>query len=320
VTAWQPHAGQAGLDLLLVEGHVHAVDANGSPTWFAFDQPKLVHTMPANSTPLTTGIAWSEGGDLVIAYGASWFGVPVEGAGWLSTTEFRCATRWYGGDLRDRLVDREEIFGMDPTVSVLGQGPTLRIYYAYEGRFGLRLAHSDNGGDKFKLDTMFGQPGDHLPAVFAREKNGGVQLDVVYIAAREQGNELYLSRWLDGPTSPREDVRLTKASTEWTTDPPSTATGIWSFGGTMRTTQIAWLGFDAVLQGDEIVAVYDEVTFDGGCYFGGPIGVWMTTASIPGTMPTFSPAVPPPLAPGLTEAVPAVDPEHIHQLRLLRLN
>jgi hypothetical protein len=34
----------------------------------------------------------------------------------------------------------------------------------------------------------------------------------------------------------------------------------------------------------------------------------------------FTPADPPPLAPGLTEPVPAPDPAHMHQLKLIRLD
>ena len=34
----------------------------------------------------------------------------------------------------------------------------------------------------------------------------------------------------------------------------------------------------------------------------------------------FQPAEPPPLAPGLTEPLPAPDPDHMHQLKMLRLD
>jgi hypothetical protein len=35
--------------------------------------------------------------------------------------------------------------------------------------------------------------------------------------------------------------------------------------------------------------------------------------------PVFSPASPPPLAPGMTQPVPPVNPDHRHQLRIVRL-
>ena len=82
---------------------------------------------------------------------------------------------------------------------------------------------------------------------------------------------------------------------------------------------MAWLGYDAVLDGEEIVVVYDEVTFDGYEYWpvidiGAP-----APAAGAGAAEDFVPADPPPLAPGLTEPVPVPDPLHRHQLRLLRL-
>src|SRR5690606_4710731 len=153
----------------------------------------------------------------------------------------------------DRLVDVEEIFGMDPTVAVLGSGDSMRIYYAYEVQQGLRLAHSDDGGRTFVRGEPFGQPGDHLPAVFAREAGGAVRLDVLYLASR-QGTELHHSRWLDGPGSPREDFALTRAHLETSAQPVQ---GMFWAGPTVRLTQVSWLGFDAVLDGDSIVAVYD---------------------------------------------------------------
>lgn len=318
VVCWRPRSDGTGLDLVLVEGHVAGVDGNGSPTWFGFDAPQVVHTMPFESAPLTTGLAWSDGGDLVIGYGATWF---TSGTVWTSTTEFRCATRRHGEVLRDRLVDREEILGMDPTVAVLGRGASMRIYYAYETRTGLRLATSVDGGDTFARGPSFGHPGDHLPAVFARDVAGAVRLDVLYLAARENGTELHQARWLGGPAGPREDFALTEARLGPL--PGGSVPTIWSpaASGSMRSTQVAWLGFDAVRDGDALVAVYDEVTVEAMYLcFGGGAGLPPSAGlSVPGVFAGFQPAAPPPLAPGMTEPVPPVDAAHAHQLVLLRI-
>lgn len=316
VACWRPSEDGAGLELVLVEGQVAGVDGSGSPTWFTFAAPSVVHAMPWQSTPLTTGIAWSEAGDLVIGYGATWM---ESGPQWTSRTEFRCATRPYGEPMRDRRVDLEEIFGMDPTVALLGGGATLRIFYAYETRLGLRLATSDDRGDTFQMAAEFGQQGDHLPAVFARQIAGAERIDVLYLAARANGIELHQARWQGGLSAPREDVALTEARMEMTTSSPGLI--FWPWGPSMRTTQLAWLGFDAVQHGSDLVVAYDEVTLDSFflCFGAGGGSMTTTGTSVPNIAAGFQPAVPPPLAPGMTEPVPAVDAAHAHQLVLLRI-
>ena len=90
----------------------------------------------------------------------------------------------------------------------------------------------------------------------------------------------------------------------------------------LATTQVGWLGYDAVQVDDELVVAYDEVTMDS-VQFG--LGIAQsfpnasTTAGGPVYGPIFSPATPPPLAPGLTVPMPAPDPAHMHQLKLLRV-
>ena len=320
IGAWR--ANQAGeLQFVLVEGRPVAFDGNGSPTWFQFDPAQELCTRPGDATPLTTGIAWSAGGDLVVGYGATTFATVPTG-GWLTTTEFRCWVRRFGQQPVDHEVDRQEIFGMDPTVAVQGQGATMRVFYAYEASDGVRLAVSDNAGDTWTVATSFGAPGDHLPSVFARSIGGNTRIDVLYLASGAQGLELHRSHWAAWGQSPRVDEALTTASSVQlpvTTPDPS---GIpfyvpWN----VRTTQLGWLGYDAALDGNTLVVAYDEVTEDCSPFYFGP---GMPGGSIVLGVPTaasgpFRAATPPPLAPGLTEPVPAVDPLHRNQLVLLRL-
>ena len=317
VGCWRREPLSGSQQFVLVEGRPAAADGTGSPTWFSFDAPQVVHEIAFDGTPLTTGIAWSDGGDLVVGYGATTF-TNVPTGGWLTRTEFRCAVRRYGEELQDRLVDAEEIFGMDPTVAVLGSGASLRIFYAYEARDGLRLAHSDDGGASFTIGGAFGQPGDHLPAVFAREVGGAVRLDVLYLASRDEGVELHHARWLDGPSSPRVDFALTDAVLE--TGSPSPA--LWWGGATVPITQGGWLGFDAGLDRAALGAGYDEHTRDAavGCW-GGMAWTTTTTALPPifASPGSFTAAAPPPLAPGMTEAVAPPNAAHAHQLKLLRI-
>jgi len=323
VVYWQVAPTGDGMQVMLCEGRPEAFDAFGSPTWFRFDPPQVVHTMPHGASPLLSGVAWSEVGDLVIGYGATTN--DRQGMAWRSTTEFRCAVRRWGEGLLDRRVDSEEMVGYDPSVAVLGQGSSLRIFYAYETRGGVRVATSSDGGATFAIEVPFGAAGAHNPTVFARQIGGATRVDVLYLASNYAGRELHHARWADWGTSVREDYRLSAA----TMVPAPFHLGRptpWGFtgplSGGMRTTQLGWLGYDAVLDGDQIVAVFDEVTQDAlylcialftPQFLGGP-------GNGTALSPTFRQATPPPLAPGMTQPMPAVDPAHSHQLQLVRID
>jgi hypothetical protein len=319
IGAWRAAANGAGLEFVLIEGQPLSLDPQGSPTWFAFTPPQVLHTMPLDSSPMTTGMAWSAGGDLVVGYGASWF-ASLPNRRWSSTAEYRCAVRRYGGPWLDTLVDREEVVGVDPTVAVLGQGAGLRIFYGYEARDGVRLATSSDAGVTFAAPITVGMPGDHLPTVLARDVAGATKVDLLYLGYRDQGVELHAARWADWPTSPRADLRLTVARTETTIPPQVPGSPFPWYPFAMKTTQVSWLGYDAVLDGDVVVAAYDEVTLDNVMLcLGAPLGVG--DRGLGGPMPTggFQASEPPPLAPGLTQPVRSVNPADAHQLVLLRL-
>lgn len=325
VVYWQADPITGALGLRLVEGHVQAVDAGGSPTWFTFDPPQTLHTVPADATPMLSGVTWSAGGDLVVGYGLSTFGSAPNG-GWRSTAEFHCAVRPWGGTFTRREIDREEFVGYDPSVAVLGQGSGLRVFFAYELRDGVRLAYSDDAGQSYTRLPAFGGSGAHNPTVFAREVGGATVVDVLYLVQAPVGVELHHARWDDFAQGTRQDYRLTSAVMETTPAMPGRATpwGItppYDFG--LRTTQVGWLGYDAVLDGDELVVVYDEVTHDAAFLCMGMWTVANDTGVLSGTdvlsSPQFGAATPPPLAPGMTEALPPVDPAHSHQLVLVRI-
>jgi hypothetical protein len=318
IAAWREAAGGV-LEFVLVEGRPQAFDAFGSPTWFAFQPAQVLFTSPEGASPLTTGIAWSQGGDLVVGYAYSTFGQNPTGPGWGSTTEFRCATRRYNEAIVDARVDLEQVFGIDPTVAVLGQGANLRIFYAYEVRDGLRLATSGDGV-AWQAGAPFGNAGDYLPTVFARTIGADVRVDVLYLANRGPGTELHRSSWASWPLSPRVDEALTRA--EMTPSLYSNPILGSPAGFGMRVKQVGFVGYDAVLDGDRIVVAYDEIEQDGWslCFNMLTMTMAPTTMTAGWTLPpTFSHASPPPLAPGLTLPMPAPDASHMHQLKILRL-
>jgi hypothetical protein len=317
--AWWRTAAGGELEFVVCEAAPMAFDGHGSPSWFRVGEPEVLHRRVAAGTPLTTGMAWSTGGDLVVGYGATeWRAWPVMS----SVTEFRCAVRPHGGSFVDRSVDTEAVVARDPSVAVLGQGAGLRIVYAYEVSGGVRIAHSDDAGASFTLGDVVGGPGAWLPSVFARQRGAVVQVDVLYLAQEGAGNALRHSRWLDFPAGPREDLALTRAVLTPTPPHvrqlPGTVIG-YDFG--WRLTHVGWLGYDAVLDGDDLVVVYDEFTLDGAfaCLAAPSVFRASTTGWFGPTTSNFRPATPPPLAPGMTEALPPPVAAHAHQLKLLRI-
>jgi hypothetical protein len=323
IAAWRENATGTGVEFVLVEGRPQAFDAFGSPTWYGFDAPQVLYTAPMDSSPLLTGIAWSAGGDLAIGYAVTTFG--SEGGLWTSTTFNRCAVRRFGEQIVDVEVDREQITSFDPSVAVTGQGQDLKVFYAYEASDGVRLSTSSDGGRTFARAATLGAPGDHQPTVLARESAGTTRLDVLYLGMRNDGLELHRSHWSSWPNSVRTDSELTTASVVSTQLPPDTG-GVPPGGNvpvlySLRSTQLNWLGYDAVVDGTSIVIAYNEVTFDNVMIcLGSPTGLDASTTGTTGAPSGgFQAAVPPPLAPGLTEPVRAVDPAHSHQLKLLRL-
>lgn len=313
---WREAANRQALECVLVEGQPVAFDGYGSPTWFAFPSQEVLWQMPIDGTPLTSGIAWSDGGDLAIGYGGAWF---VPGTTWTSVAEFRCSTRRYGELRRDRLVEQNRIVAMDPSVAVTGSGGTLQVYYAYETQDGVRLAHSADGGDTFAVAATFGHPGDHQPTVCVRPGTAEPRVDVLYLAARNEGLELHATQWPNGLAGPSQTVRLVGAASV-------VAPGVPLPGGdptnyVSRTTQVGWMGYDAVVDGDRLTVVVDEVTYDHTAWvLGIPVrgelqifGPQVTTAG------GFRPSAPPPFAPGLTEPLRSPVAADAHQLLLLRV-
>ena len=324
VLFWRSGGVGRGTELMLLEGRPGAVDEGGSPTWFSFDVPEVLFEASGEATPLLTGASWSLGGDLVVGFAFTTFESHPDRT-WTNTTEFWCGVRPWGGLFTNYLVDQDIMVGRDPSVALLGSGPELKIFYAYEGPEGIRLRVSDNAGVTFSAPEVIGNSGAHTPTVFARQGHGGaVRVDMVYLAYGGAGTELHLARWRNFPTPPREDFKLTTAVMVPTANVPGGGGNFWSgpINNGYRLTQVAWLGYDAVLDGDEIVVVYDEETFDAVFIcLGGPSWRWSETDVVWAfSSPGFIPADPPPLAPGMTELLPAPDPLHRHQLKLLRLN
>jgi hypothetical protein len=315
---WQASAN-GGTDLIMVEGRPSAFDLTSSPTQYAFEAPRVLRHVRTDVTPTIFGAAYSDGGDLVVGYGYSTM-VRNEFRGMTTTTSYRCAVRLFGEPaFSDVLVEEDEIIGKDPSVALVGQGASMRIYYAYEGRSGTLLRVSKNAGRAWSPPIIIGERASHLPTVIAR----GPKVDVLYLTYTERGLELALQHWDDFDTGVSQTYQLTTArrTDDGGASVPLPGTPLFAPAPNQRVTEISWFGYDAVRDGDEIVIVFDEHTYNG--YF------WMEDILLgaPGTVgpatdaegDAFQPVDPPPLAPGMTEDLPEPDPDHAHQLKLLRL-
>ncbi len=324
IAYWQADAGAASA-LYLVEGVPSHFDGNGSPLEYEFSEPERVHDAGRDVSPLTLGMQYSEGGDLVLGYGYSWFERLATGA-WSIRTQCYCSVRLFGEEFRETFVDEDEVVGYDPSVALLGAGEELRIFYAYEMRDGIRLRTSDDAGRSFSAAHVVGANGAHLPSVFARESGGDAHVDLLYLEYAADGVELRLAHWEafpEGASSHRLTVALAIPSNEL---PPGSGTPgagasvpVSPYG--IRVTHVGWFGYDAVLAGDDLIVAVDEQTYD--TYYVAalsPFAIDPTFAMGAADAAEFQPAEPPPLAPGMTEPVAPPDPGHLHQLKVLRLD
>ncbi len=331
VVFWRASATGAS-ELMLVEGQPSAFDTTGSPTHFAFDAPRAIYQDARDVTPVLTGAAYSEGGDLVIGYGFSAFEF-IQPVGTEITSEFRCAVRLFGESWNDHLVEQDVVVARDPSVSLIGSGTDLRIFYAYEGRTGARLRTSDTAGATWSAPIGVSDSWSFMPSVHAREQDGKMRVDILFLTWGDTGTELHLRHWDDFDSSasgggPATNYRLTTSTMQeipgggggGAVPPPGLVFA--PPGPPMSITQISWLGYDSTLDGDDIVVVFNEATTDLYEIFVGTDAIALGApedAGVGASAP-FNPADPPPLAPGLTEPVPAPNPEHMNQLRVMVLD
>ena len=150
----------------------------------------------------------------------------------------------------------------------------------------------------------------------------GDTVDVLYHSYSESGLELGLQHWDDFDTGASSSYRLTDATRGGTEGGGAPAPGdaLFAPGPQHTVTEISWFGYDAVLDGEDIVIVFDEHTYSG--YLWAEIAIdWVGVASPAGgaEADSFLPVTPPPLAPGMTELLPAPDPDHAHQLKVMRI-
>lgn len=311
VLFWRQNA-QDRSELVLVEGAPDSWDASNSPTSYAFGPQVVVYRAAADVTPAIMGAAWSSGGDLVIGYGFTEALPPAPNQpGFQSRSEFRCAVRLFGEtSFFDSQVDEDITISFDPEVALVGQGAGLNVFYAYETSSGVRLRRSDDAGRSFGAALQVGDRSAHLPMVLAAPIGTATRVDLLWIESRDLGSELRLARWSDFAAGGAPALYSLTTSTQ---------SG--GSGGFPTVTSLAWLGYDACLTGDDVVIVYHETTQDAVVPIAAPaIGAPQASLAAAAGSGGFQAATPPPLAAGLTAALPTPNPAHRHQLKLIRLD
>ncbi len=304
-------------ELVLIEAVPTGFDITNTPTGYAWSAPTLVHNALDDVTPLLMHLAYSTVGDLVIGYG---YTIVVPGSGWTvtSSSRFRCAVRPLGqGYFTDQELDREDFtMPCDPHVCVLGSGPTMQIFYAYEKTDGIHLMHSANAGVTFTQAAFAPEPGAAMPSVHARMQGGQTRVDLLYCAQASMGMEIHNVHWDDFATSTPSLYRVTTAtiSASTATPPPGSPAGF-------DITSVEWFGYDAVIKGDDVAVIVHERTYN--CYeyygmWGGPTGAPLAAGSGGGGAASYTP--PPILLPGMTGSVAAPDATHRNQLKIITLD
>lgn len=326
-------------ELVLIEGTPGPLDATNTPSSYTFGAPIVVHNPGRDVTPLVMELAYSAAGDLVMGYGYTVF-TPSLIEQWTGTltASFRCATRLVGQTVfTDVLVDSEEnIVPMDPSVSLIGDGPDMQVFYAYEKSDGVYLKHSTNAGLSFTNVVTTGRPGANMPSVHAREQDGKLRVDLLFLDPAADGLELHDLRWEDFATAPSTTtlVRLIEATREDTPGGSGSggapggggAGGIWApdFPSSI-TTSVAPFGFDAALDGDDVAVVVHVRKQENWFFVGLPFDRGVTLPPFfagEGMLAGGAAAAPPPpvLLPGLMGSVPTPSPDHSSTLKVFLID
>lgn len=295
--------------LCLVEGTPTGFDANNTPTGYQWGAPQSLHAPNQDVTPLLMHMEYSQGGDLAVAYGYTYFA--TVGSQRISSARYRYAVREFGQAWRGGEVDHEDnVVPSDPHVAVLGSGSTMEVFYAYEKSDGIYLKHSANAGVTWQNGATVAIAGAIQPTVHPRMVGGLKRVDLLYCAPCGWGYELHDLHWDDfTPGAQGTPYGLTQVSaTAGGTAPPGCPTG-------MRIRTLAWFGYDAVIKGDKVAVVVHELNNDiygwwnmwgVPAFMGWPTGGGFVAASGGSGSASYTPAPPPAvLLPGMNGTVPA---------------
>ncbi|MCA8917046.1 MAG: hypothetical protein KDB90_16775 [Planctomycetes bacterium] len=293
-------------ELCVAEATPTGFDANNTPTGYAFAAPWVVRSVNAPVVPLVMDLEYSSAGDLVVAYAYNQTGMGT------MTLFSRCATRLSIGTTYDYLIDAEtSTWGCDPSVSIIGSGVGMRIFYAYEYSGGVRVVELVQFGAApigSSNAATIGLAGAYAPSVHARMQNGQLRLDLLYLAPAAYGwslRRMHFDNW-DGTSAFTSDELFT-----CTTQGGGT-TFLGSQGMVVNT--VGFMGYDSVTDGDDVAVVVHTEKLD--LY----AGVVPQPGIPPMSSPTYFGSGTTSLLPGMTGSVPAPNSNHANQLEVIVLD
>jgi hypothetical protein len=291
----------------------------------ARDRERVIHTAPAGALLLPASIAWTPGGDLVVAYAYST--VELRGGllpGRVETT-YRCYVLPDSGDpSSDVLVDRSPVLLCGPAVCIADATAQPRMLYVHAIGNGLAVRESTDGLS-FSVPRILPVAGAREPRVFARQAEDALRVDVLYLRPTSRGGEIQRHSWEDFDFGAAVHSRVTRASMTWRETGPSWRQIIPFYTDGTLVREFGFEGFevenaayDAVQQNGKIHVLFGESKLE---YFfrdatpGRTVNIRVKTDQFPPVLP-----LPPPTLPTLTEALSEPYWRDYYQLRLLVLD
>jgi|GEM_PF-2455955 len=315
--------GNGRSELVLVEGTPTGFNEFNTPDGYDWSEPRIVHAPGVDVTPLVMEIEYDADGRAVVGYGYTRSDL-VEGTPFRrNTASFRCAVQNPDESFRDVEVDMEEnIMPCDPSISLVGTGETMQVFYTYEKTDGIHVARSLDAGLTFAAIATAGSPGAMAPSIHVRDQAGEQRVDVLYLEPTAYGFELHGLHWDDYATAP--------SATE--TRQYTTAAKIDIPGGGMETPgapnfapwspymirSIPWFGYDAVDSGDDIaVVVHTQVQYAYSMMGWGFPGMPILFDAVGAPQAGSAAGAPPILLPGMSDPVNAPNDDHANQLKII---
>lgn len=306
------HGSVYSYQLCVVEGTPTGFDSNFTPTGYSFGAPWVVHSPTGAVVPVILDLEYSTAGDLVVGYGYNAWGMTS------MELNFRCATKLATGQIFDYLIETfQQTWGCDPSVSIVGTGIGMSIFYAFELPAGIRMIELRNLGAtpyvSSNAASLIGSGGCYMPSVHARMQGNQLRVDLLYL--EPEGLGWSLRRWNFPDWSPGSIGTGVQTDVFTSTSQP----GGTSIGGApgMLVETVGFMGYDAVTHGDDVAIALHTLTHD----LYAPTG-WGAPGSFPppGSPTFFSSPGTPTLLPGMTNPVPAPNPNHRSQLKIVVLD